>query len=210
MFNNLSGCSELNTFLPTTDSVTAANAGGSASSASSRGGVDCGDDEDLLEGLEILPSTKMPSTTTATGTDDQTSDDGASALELAYAAERAAACAGALRLTRLLKPFPTKQEQPSDRTENSGEQLSDRTQSSDEQLSDRTQSSGEQPSDRKQSGGGGGGGGGVSGGSRLTRLVPLFRAERAEAMEQKRADQRLRKALGKRKFPKRSTQSRAA
>lgn len=192
VFNNLSGCSELNTFLPSTDSITAANAGSSTSSTSD--GVDCADDLDLLEGLEVFPSKRMPSTAAAEGADDQTSDDGASALELAYAAERAAACAGALRLTRLVKPFPQKQ---------------------DEQPSDRTPSSGEQPSDLKQSGGegvgsSGGGGDGGGGGSRLSRLVPLLRAERTEAKEQKRADQRLRKMLGKRKFPRRSPRSSAA
>ena len=137
VFNNLSGCSELNTFLPSTDTVTAADAGGSSSSASD--GVDCADDLDLLEGLEIFPSTRISSKADAEGADDQASEDGASALELAYAAERAAACAGALRLTRLVKPFPEEK---------------------DEQLSDRTQNSGEQPSDLKQSGGGGVGGGG--------------------------------------------------
>lgn len=176
VFNNLSGCSELNelnTLLPATDGVTAANSGGSASSSSSgssaSGVADCGDDEDLLEGLEIFAAAS-----------DEASSKGGSALQQAYAAEQAAACAGALRLTRLVKPFPADQED-------------------------------EQPPDRTQSGGGGCSGGG-GGGSRFTRLVPLplFRAERAEALEQKRAGQRLRKTVGKRKFPKRPPPSNAA
>lgn len=210
VFNTLSGCGELNTFLPSSDDVTATNTGGSVSSATSAGdGADCGDDFDLLEGLELFPATRTPSTATAKSVDGQDPDDGVSELELAYAAERAAACAGALRLTRLVKPFPGGQDEPPspDLTQSSVKKPSDPTSNGGGQAPGPTQSGGGQPSNLNQSGGDGGV---VASGSRLTRFVPLLRPERTEAKEQKRADQRLRKTLGKRKFRKRGGQSSAA
>ena len=190
VFNNLSGCSELNTFLPVTDSLKSAGVTGS----SDCGGTD--GDEDLLEGLEnsALPAKRVAAGPSGdvNGGGDETSQECANALELALAAESAAACAGALRLTRLVKPFDVEQVQK------------------------------DLPTDQKQScsvsgsanggGGGGGGGGGDGGRSRLSRLVPLplLRSELAEALEQKRADQRLRKTQGKRKFRKRGGQANAA
>lgn len=71
VFNNLSGCSELNTFLPDTTGAA------SASATTTSGGPD------------------------AAGGDS----DAAPTLAEARAAESAAACAGALRLIPLIKPF---------------------------------------------------------------------------------------------------------
>lgn len=100
MFNNLAGCSELNGFLPAKDEQADSKLASppsekpssrtptmaDSSSTSSKGGSIAGDQPDAQEALaKETAETK--------------------AIATAYAAERAAACAGALRLTRLVRPF---------------------------------------------------------------------------------------------------------
>lgn len=96
IFNNMAGCSDLNTFLPDTIKKPAATA-----ADTDIGCPPAGEDDhrDML-----LPSSQPVAARDEIG--QEVSDDvGRRALARAYVAECAAICAGALRLDRLVKPF---------------------------------------------------------------------------------------------------------
>lgn len=113
VFNNLAGCRELNTVFGVSACTTVvAGSSGTTTATLARPadhtGDDIDDDDSSSSSCCVLPFSEdvaLEAQPAASETDEGLDETKSKALARATAAECAAACAGALRLTRLVKPF---------------------------------------------------------------------------------------------------------